>query len=334
MTSTCIARSPSRRSTLTGPLAAALLGFSLVPAAAGAEAYPNKPVQVVVPFAAGGGVDGATRMVTEVMGEALGQPFVIENRGGGSTIIGTQAVARAEGDGYTLLAAPTTIVINPALKPELPYAWASDLVPVALVAKLPFVVVAGRDLPANTMGELAQLGKQEDGLTFGSGGAGTVAHLAGELFGLQSGTPMVHVPYKGEGPALVDAIGGQISVMFSTLASASGQIRSGQLKPLAVTTKERASLLPDVPTVAEQGYPDYDLSAWIALMAPKGTPEPVVQTLNAAVNDALERPELRDKLAKLGAEPAGGTPEELAAFMTKDAGIWAGVVEQARIKMD
>jgi tripartite-type tricarboxylate transporter receptor subunit TctC len=334
MMSTCIARSPSRRSTLTWPLAAALLGFSLIPVAAGAEDYPTKPVQVVVPFAAGGGVDGATRMVTEVMGEALGQQFVIENRGGGSTIIGTQAVARADGDGYTLLAAPTTIVINPALKPELPYDWASDLVPVALVAKLPFVVVAGQALPANTMGELAQLGKQEGGLTFGSGGAGTVAHLAGELFGLQSGTPMVHVPYKGEGPALMDAIGGQISVMFSTLASASGQIRSGQLKPLAVTTKERASLLPDVPTVAEQGYPDYDLSAWIALMAPKGTPEPVVQTLNAAVNEALERPELRDKLAKLGAEPAGGTPEELAAFMTKDAAVWAGVVEQAQIKTD
>lgn len=334
MTGICITRSQSRRSTFTWPLAAALLGCASIATSAVAEDYPTKAVQVVVPFAAGGGVDGATRMTTEVMGEVLGQQFVIDNRGGGSTIIGTQAVARADGDGYTLLAAPTTIVINPALKPKLPYDWASDFVPVALVAKLPFVVVAGQDLPANTMGELAQRGKEADGLTFGSGGAGTVAHLAGELFGLQSGTPMVHVPYKGEGPALVDAIGGQISVMFSTLASASGQIASGQLKPLAVTTKERASLLPDVPTVAEQGFAGYDLSAWIALMAPKGTPSPVVGKLNAAVNEALTRPELRDKLAKLGAEPAGGTPEELAAFMTKDAGIWAGVVERAKIKTD
>ena len=270
-------------STCIGSLVTMALGNSLLSTTASAQEYPAKAVQVVVPFAAGGGVDGVTRIVAEAMGEVLGQQLVIDNRGGASTIIGTQTVTRAEPDGYTLLAAPTTLVINPALKPSLPYDWQTDLAPITLLAKLPFVVVAGQALPAGTMQELARLGQQSgEELTFGSGGAGTVAHLAGELFGLRSGTRMLHVPYRGEAPALVDAIGGQISVMFSTLASASGQIQGGQLKPLAVTTKERASLLPDVPTVAEQGYPDYDLSAWIALMAPKGTARPVIEELNAA----------------------------------------------------
>jgi tripartite-type tricarboxylate transporter receptor subunit TctC len=322
-------------STLAKSALAAFLALSSIPAAAGAQDYPTRSVQVVVPFAPGGGVDVATRVVTDAAGEILGERFLIDNRGGGSTIIGTQGVARAKPDGYTLLAAPTTMVINPALKPNLPYDWETDFVPIVLLARLPFVVVAGKELPASTMSELAQLGKQSgDGLTFGSGGAGTVAHLAGEFFAQRSGTEMLHVPYRGEGPALVDAIGGQISVMFSTLASASSHIQSGQLKPLAVTTKERASLLPNIPTVAEQGYPDYDLSAWIALVAPKGTPRPVVEALNAAVNEALKRQDLRDKLIKLGAEPAGGTPEELAVFMKKNAEIWTDVVRKADIKLD
>lgn len=326
-----------RRAVVTCAISAltAALGLAVLPATATAQDYPASAIQVVVPFAAGGGVDGATRIVAEAMSEILGQQLVIDNRGGGSTIIGTQGVTRAKPDGYTLLAAPTTLVINPALKAGLPYDWQTDLVPVTLLAKLPFVVVAGKALAAGTMQELARLGQQSgDGLTFGSGGAGTVAHLAGELFGLRSGTRMVHVPYRGEAPALVDAMGGQISVMFSTLASASGQIQGGQLKPLAVTTKERASLLPDVPTVAEQGYPDYDLSAWIALMAPKGAPAPVVAKLNAAANEALQRPAVRDRLTRLGAEAAGGTPEDLAAFMRKDAGLWADVVVKAGVKAE
>jgi tripartite-type tricarboxylate transporter receptor subunit TctC len=183
---------------------------------------------------------------------------------------------------------------------------------------LPFVVVAGKDFPANNMKELAQLGKAKpDSLSFGSGGAGTVAHLAGELFAIRSGVSMVHAAYKGEAPALTDAIGGQISVMFSTLASASGHIRSGRMKALAVTTRKRVTMLPDVPTVAEQGYPDYDVAAWVALVAPKGTPREGVE-----------------KLATLGAEPAGGTPEALGKFMLADAQKWADVVKKAKVKVD
>jgi tripartite-type tricarboxylate transporter receptor subunit TctC len=185
------------------------------------------------------------------------------------------------------------------------------------------------------MKELAQLGKAKpDSLSFGSGGAGTVAHLAGELFAIRSGVSMVHAAYKGEAPALTDAIGGQISVMFSTLASASGHIRSGRMKALAVTTRKRVTMLPDVPTVAEQGYPDYDVAAWVALVAPKGTPREVVQKLNLAVHDALKRKDVVEKLATLGAEPAGGTPEALGKFMLADAQKWADVVKKAKVKVD
>jgi tripartite-type tricarboxylate transporter receptor subunit TctC len=298
-----------------------------------AQTYPTRTMQMVVPFAAGGGVDVATRLVTEKMGAVLGQRFVIENRGGGGTIVGTQGVARAAGDGYTLLAAPTTLVINPALREKLPYDWEKDFVPVVMLAKLPFVVVAASAFPANTMMELEGLGRSgSEPLTFGSGGTGTVAHLAGELFGIQSGAKMQHVPYRGEAPALTDAIGGRLSVMFSTLASASGQIEGKTLKPLAVTTRQRTTLLPDIPTVAEQGYADYDISAWVALVAPKGTPDEVVATLNRAANTALSDDNLRTQLAKVGAEPGGGTPEELASFMKKNAEIWAWVVKAANVK--
>ena len=311
---------------------AVLLAFA---GTAAAQGYPTKPVRVIVPFAAGGGVDLTTRAITDRVGAELKQTLIIDNKGGGATIIGTEAAAKAPGDGYTLFAAPTTMVINPSLRATLPYDWEKDFVPVAMLATLPFVVVAGKEFPANNMKELAQLGKAKpDSLSFGSGGAGTVAHLAGELFAIRSGVSMVHAAYKGEAPALTDAIGGQISVMFSTLASASGHIRSGRMKALAVTTRKRVTMLPDVPTVAEQGYPDYDVAAWVALVAPKGTSREVIQKLNLAVNEALKRKDVVEKLATLGAEPAGGAPEELAKFMLADAQKWADVVKKAKVKVD
>lgn len=299
-----------------------------------AQTYPTRAIQVVVPFAPGGGVDVAVRLIADKMGERTFR-FVIENRGGGGTIIGTQGAAKAAADGYTLLAAPTTMVINPALREKLPYDWEKDFVPVVLLAKLPFVVVAGKESPATTMKDLQRLGTSGgEPLTFGSGGVGTVAHLAGELFGMQSGARVQHVPYRGEAPAFTDAMAGRLSVMFSTLASASGHIEGKTLKPLAVTSRQRTSLLPDVPTVAEQGFPDYDISAWVALVAPKGTPGHVVEALNRAANDALRSPDLLGKLTKVGAEPGGGTPAELAAFMKRDAETWARVVKAANVKAD
>ncbi len=325
-----------RRATIVGGLAGVIsLAAAWSPTTALAQGYPARPVQVIVTFAAGGGVDLTTRLVAEAAGQILGQRLVIENRGGAATVAGSAVVARAEPDGYTMLAAPTTMVINPAVRANLPFDWERDFVPVVLLAKLPFVVVASKDLPAGTMKELEAFGRQgPNPLTFGSGGTGTVAHLAGEFFGQRSGAKVQHVPYRGEAPALMDAIGGRISVMFSTLASASGHIEGGTMKALAVTTKERAGLLPDVPTVAEQGYPGYDLSAWVALVAPKGTSAEVVATLNRAFNEALRRPDLRERLSKLGAEPAGGSPEELARFMKNDAELWAKVIQDGNVTVE
>lgn len=320
----------SRRTALGGALALLTTGMARP---AFAQSYPTKAIQLIVPFAAGGGVDVVSRVVAEAAGDILKQRIVIENRGGAGTILGSQAVAKAEGDGYTLLAAPTTMVINPALRASMPFDWTTDLVPVAMIAKLPFVVSAGLKLPAKTMKELEALGKTRGTpITFGSGGANTVAHLAGEVFGLVSGAPVQHVAYRGEAPALTDTISGNIDVMFSTLAGASAQVKGGTLKALAVTTATRTRLLPDVPTVAEQGYAGYDLSAWVALVAPKGTPPAVVAALNAAVNAALARPQVAARLLEIGAEPAPGTPESLAAFMAKDAATWAGVIKAAGIK--
>jgi tripartite-type tricarboxylate transporter receptor subunit TctC len=312
----------------------ATLGAWMLASAAVAQSYPTKPIRVIVPFAAGGGVDLTTRAITEKVAGHLKQTLVIDNKGGAATVIGTEAAAKAPGDGYTLFAAPTTMVINPALR-TTPYDWEKDFVPVSMLATLPFVVVAGKDFPANTMKELAQLAKSKpEQVSFGSGGSGTVAHLAGELFAMRSGTAMIHAAYKGEAPALTDAIGGQISVMFSTLVSASGHIKSGRMKALGVTSAKRTSMLPDVPTVTEQGFPDYDVSAWVALVAPKGTPRDVVEKLNAAVNESLKNKEVRDKLTALGAEPAGGTADELAKFMKGDAQKWAEVVKKAKVKVD
>lgn len=316
---------------------ASALGL-LAAAAAGparAQAYPARAMQIIVPFAAGGGVDVVTRVVAEAAGAVLKQRFVIENRGGAATMLGSQAVAKADPDGYTLLAAPTTMVINPALKASVPFDWERDFVPVAMIAKLPFIVVAGKAYPASTMKELEAVGKSgKDPITFGSGGAGTVAHLAGEFFGIVSGAQVQHVSYRGEAPALNDAISGNISVMFCTLAAASSHIKGGTLKALGVTTAKRTALLPEVPTVAEQGYAGYDLSAWVALVAPKGTPAAVVEVLNDAVNAALRKPEINARLIEIGAEPAPGSAADLGAYMAKDAKIWAGVVKTASIKVD
>jgi len=315
--------------------AVSLAAFVIAGGASAQPAYPNKPIRVIVPFAAAGGVDLATRAVAEKMSEYLKQPLIIDNRGGGGTIIATELAARAEPDGYTIFAAPTTMVINPAVRTKLPYDWEKAFVPVTMLATLPFVVAANKEFPANNMKELAKMAKDKpDSISFGSGGAGTVAHFAGELFAQRTGTTMLHVAYKGEGPALGDALGGQISVMFSTLVSASGHLKSGRMKALAVTSRKRSSLLPGIPTAAEQGYNDYDVFSWAAIVVPKGTPPEIVNKLNAAANEAFKSKEVRDRLTALGAEPGGGSAEDLAKFMKQEAAKWADVASKAKISLD
>lgn len=318
----------------TSKFMAGLITFALAGSAL-AQAYPSKPIRVIVPFAAAGGVDLATRAVADKMAEYLKQPLIIDNRGGGGTIIATDLAARAEPDGYTIFAAPTTMVINPAVRTKLPYDWETAFVPVTMLATLPFVVAANKDFPASNMKELAKMAKDKpDSISFGSGGAGTVAHFAGELFAQRTGTTMLHVAYKGEGPALGDALGGQISVMFSTLVSASSHLKGGRMKALAVTSRKRSSLLPDIPTAAEQGYTDYDVFSWAAFVVPKGTPPEIVNKLNAAANEAFKSKEVRDRLIALGAEPGGGSADDLAKFMKQEAVKWAEVARKAQISLD
>jgi tripartite-type tricarboxylate transporter receptor subunit TctC len=300
-----------------------------------AQAYPAQPVQILVPFAAGGGVDVTMRIVAEAAGEVFGQRFVIENRGGGATVIASQAVARAAPDGYTVLTAPTTMVINAASRQNLPFDWKTDFTPVCLIAKLPFVVVARPNSPYSTMKELEQAARAASApLTFSSGGTGTVAHLAGELFALRTGIKLQHIPYRGEGPALSDLLGGSLSVSFSTLAGVQGQIQSGAVKALAVTTRERSAILPDVPTISEQGYGDYDVSAWMGIVGPKGMPQAAVDAMQKAFNAALTRLDMRDKLKAVGADVAGGTAEDLRRFMDREAAQWAEVVKAINLKTE
>jgi tripartite-type tricarboxylate transporter receptor subunit TctC len=318
----------SRRSLLSSGLSLGVV--AAITGRAGAQGYPARPIQVVVPFAAGGGVDATCRIVFEAMGEAIGKRFIIENRGGSSTIIGTRAVAGAPADGYTVLAAPATMVINPALRNDLPYDWRTDLVPITMIAKLPLVVAAPPQTPVSDLAGLAAVGKKEP-ITFASGGNGTVAHLAGELFGIRTGAQMLHVPYRGEGPAVADAIGGRLTALFATVPSVASQIAGGTLKAIAVTTKERVSGLPDVKTFVEQGIADYDIAAWVALMAPKGTPPEVATVLGRAAQTVLTSPAVKARLVTVGAEPSFCSPAELTATMERDAQTFAEVVRKAKV---
>lgn len=292
-----------------------------------AQAPLSRPVTLVVTFAAGGGVDATTRLIAEAAQEASGIRFVVENRGGGATVTGAHAVARAEPDGTTLLVAPTTMVINPAFRPNLPFDWRADFEPVRMLAKLPFVVGVRAASPITSMKALEEAGRAaRDPLTFGSGGTGTVAHLAGELFALRTGAKLQHVPYRGEGPALGDLIGGSLGVAFASLASISGQIQGSTVRALGMTTASRVTAFPDVPTVQEQGYPDYDVSAWMALVAPRRTPEPVLAAIGEAIDRAQASTALKQRLTTVGAEIAAGKPAEVKAFMEREANVWAEVV--------
>jgi tripartite-type tricarboxylate transporter receptor subunit TctC len=317
----------SRRTMLTAPAL-------LVAGGAFGQAYPSRPMTLTVTFAAGGGVDVTSRLVAETLGDALGQRLIIENKAGAATITGTQAVAKASPDGYTLLAAPTTMVINPALRSSMPFDWETELMPVGLMAKLPFVVVTGPESPLRTMKDLENLARTRNNpVLFASGGTGTVAHLAGELFAQRIGKKMQHVPYRGEGPSLADVASGVLDVTFATLAAASTLVQAGTLRALGVTTLERAALLPDVPTVAEQGYADYDVSAWVGLMAPAGTPADIVQSLKSALRKALDTTELQTRLGRAGATPASSSLP-FDAFLKRERDIWAKVIKEANIRID
>ena len=319
----------ARRAALALALAAGLAPF----AAGAEEAYPAKPVTLLVGFAPGGGTDLIARQIGPKLSELLKQPVVIENRAGASGTIAAQAVAKARPDGYTLLLGHVSSnAMVPAITPRIPYAAGKDFTPITLIGSVPQVVVVPASSPAKTLTEFIALAKARHGaVNYASSGPGTQQHFAAELFELATGTSMTHVPYKGSGAALADLISGMVDVNFDTVPTVLQHIRSGKLRALAVTTPRRIATLPDVPTVAESGVPGYEIGAWYMLMGPANLPAPVRDALAAAVNKTLQTPDVREKLAALGTEIAGGTPQQAQAFLASEIGKWARVAAQKKI---
>jgi len=320
--------------------AAVLVGIAAVAVAAptGAQtaAYPTKPVRLVVPFPPGGATDTIARAVAQKLGETWGQSFVVDNRPGAGGNIGTELVARAAPDGYTLeMGTVGTHAINASLYSKLPFDHVKDFAPIILVAGVPNVLEVTPSLPVNSVQELIAYAKANPGkLNFASSGNGTSIHLSGELFKVMTGVQMTHVPYKGSAPALQDLIAGQVQLMFDNLPPSLPQIKAGKLRALAVTSATRAPALPDVPTVAESGLPGFEASSWFGLLAPAGTPPALIAKINAEVLAWLASPEGKEKLASIGANPAGGSPEDFARHIQAETAKWAKVVKESGAKVD
>jgi tripartite-type tricarboxylate transporter receptor subunit TctC len=302
--------------------------------AIGAAEYPARPITLIVPYAAGGGNDVIARIVAERMSASLGQPIVIENRGGAGGTIATRQVAKAEPDGYTLLIATSSLAINPSLYPNVGYDPRKDFSPVGLIASSSNVVLVHPSVPVKSIAELIALARQKPGgLDFASTGTGSSVHLAAELFAGMAGVTLNHVPYKGSGPALNDLLGGHVALMFSTMASAAGLVRDGsKVRALAVTGATRSALFPDLPTVAEAGLPGYEAVLHYGIVAPAGTPRPVVEKLNAALNATLASDEVKRRLSVEGAEPLPMNPDDYATDIAKEETKWSEIIRKSGMK--
>lgn len=315
-------------------LAAATIMVAAAAPASAQQSYPNRPVQLVVPVPPGGAADFIARTVSAKLADALGQPVVINNQGGAGGTIASRGVAKAEPDGYTLLLnSITTHGIGPHLSATLPYDPVTDFVPVILLAKLPLIMTITASLPAKTVQDVVQLAKAQPGqLAFASSGNGGAPHLAGELFKTITGTDLLHVPYRGSGPAVVDVVAGRIAIMFDAAPSLLPFVTADKLRPLAAASTDRHRLLPDVPTFAEIGYGGMDISLWYGIAAPARTPQAIVQRLNGELVKILDMPDVRRSFAQQGAEAAGGSPEQFERFMHEESARWRVVVKQAGIK--
>ena len=312
-------------------LATALVATTLAGAAARAEDYPVRPIRVVVPFGPGGPADVAARLIGNVLQESLGQPFVIENRTGAGGVIGTQEAAKSPSDGYTLLMMSNTQTANESLVPlaQRKYELMRDLVPIAPVNYSDLVIVVHPDVAAKTLQDFIALAKSQPGkLNYASSGQGTPYHMAGELFKTMAGVDIVHVPYRNSGEARSGVIGGQVQMMIDAVTTMAPNVNQGQVRALATTGKTRSSVLPDVPTVEEAGLSGYEATIWLGLMAPAGTPKPIIDKLNGAINDAIKRPEIVKLWADQGAVPMSMRPEEFDKFLRSDIVKWAEVVKR------
>ena len=315
------------------PVLFAGVALALSAGAVSAQSWPTKPVRVIVPFAPGGPADQLGRLAAQIITDSLGQPGVVENKVGAAGNIGVDLIAKAAPDGYTLGLVPVgNVVVNPALFPNLPYA-AKELTPVSMLATVENVLVVNAGVPATNLRELLALARQKpEGLSFASPGAGSQAHLAGELLALSANVRLLHVPYKGTGPALTDLLGGQITMMFAQLSSALPHIQSSKLRALGVASLKRSRVLPAVPTIAEQGLPRFEAVSWYALMAPAGTPEEVIARLNIETARLFARADVRERLGAQGMELAVGRPQDLAATIQSESARWAEVIRTRNIK--
>jgi tripartite-type tricarboxylate transporter receptor subunit TctC len=308
-----------------------LLAVALAASPAAAQDYPSRPITLIVPYAAGGGNDVMARVAAEKMSKTLGQQVVVENRGGAGGSIATRQIAKSPPDGYTLgLGGTGTLAINPTLYPNVGYDPRKDFAPVGLIATSALVVVVHPSLPVRTIPELIALAKKEPGkLTFASAGTGSGIHLAADYFATLAGIKLTHVPYKGSGPALTDLIGGHVSMYFSSLPPAVGLMRDGKVRALAVTGAKRSPLFPDLPTVAESGLPGYEAVLHYGIVAPAGTPKPAIDKLSAALREAVMSEDLKQKLARDGAEPLPSTPAEYAADIDREETKWSAIVKKS-----
>jgi len=326
-----------RRRVMAG-LAGLTLGMPLLAAMAPAQAaddYPSHPITLVVPFAAGGGTDSIARDLARTLADRLGRSVVVENRGGGGGAIGAGMVANARPDGYTLLFATSTFVTNAAAGVATNYDVQKSFAPIALLGRGPLLVVAAKNLHLKSIADLRERASKPDGdLNFCSAGNGSINHLSGELFKQKTDTHMTHVPYKGSGPATVDLLAGRVQVFFSTVPTILPQVKDHRVDLLAVTSKTRSPLFPDVPTVEEAGVPDFDISTWWAVLAPAGTPQGIIDKLNKDVNAAAADKLVAQRLKDEGAEAFSGPPEALARTLDSELKVWRGVVQKSGMKMD
>jgi tripartite-type tricarboxylate transporter receptor subunit TctC len=325
-----------RKDIVRSALALLALGATLTQAPAAAQAaYPSRPVKIIVPFATGGPADVYARFIAQRLSDAMGQSFVVDNKPGGGSVIGTDLAAKSPADGYTLLMMSNTHTVNETLIPNKPFALMKDFVGVAPINYSDLVLVAHPSKGINTLGDLLRRAQAEPGkLNYASSGPGTPYHMAGELLKSMARINVVHVPYKGSSGARTDIIGGQVDLMFDAVTTMTEQVKAGKVKALATSGRARSDVMPDVPTLTEAGVPGYEATIWLGIMAPRGTPQPVVDRLNEAISKIVGTPEIKQQWSRQGAVPMVMNPAAFARYLNEDIGKWAGVIKSANIKLD
>ena len=317
------------------PLIIATLLATLIASTAMAQTYPDRPIKLIVPYAAGGSADIAARMITDEWAKALGGTMIVDNKGGAGGNLGVDVVAKSAPDGYTLGLQTVSLAINPSLTAKMPYDTLKDLAPIGMVASSQHVLVVNDKLPAKDVKALIALLKAEPGKhTYGSAGSGSTFHMSAELFKAAAGVSILHIPYRGGGPALVDTISGQVDMSFPVLSAAQPHVQSGKLRALGVTGAKRSALLPNVPTIAEAGLPNYSFETWFIVFAPAATPKAVVDKLNTALNQALNTPALNERMTRDGFDPIPSTPAQARSRLEQEMQQWAKLIKERGIKAD